>query len=381
MENLNGNGQFFYDKRSQNLYVKPLDPVTSISKTFHIGRQENIFEIKQARINNLTVRDLEIDLANRYGIGVWWQGDKQIQGSVLVENNTFIGNAYSAVCLSGGMNYDMIAIRNNTIRQSGAEGIYIGKYATRKSLDISDNRIGDPSDPSFGWAGAGPTSAFNGDGIDIKKGNRNVTISRNTIRNLTSGGCGICSHSSALIIDNFIEKVRLPGTFSAGIFVDIDDLNAITTIKHNRILMDEGHGISVRGNLELHPPLIIEGNDLVLSADTSCSHIIFSVMHSQHVKIIGNKFSGGAYGVSFDAEPYPPVDYLVRDNLFFKLSKSLFYFSQSGIADLKGLSVESNQVCSSSPAYIEWKSGVKVREAKDVERALGVKSINEIKCQ
>jgi hypothetical protein len=385
LEELNGNGQFFYDKRSQNLYVKPLDPVTSLSNTFHIGRQENIFEIKQARINNLTVRDLEIALANRYGIGVWWQGDKQTQGSVLVENNTFIGNAYSAVCLSGSMSYDKIIIRNNTIRMSGAEGVYIGRHAARTAVELTDNIVGDPADSNFGWRGEGLTSSFNGDGLEVKTGNHGVLIARNTIRNLGYSGCGICTgSSSAMIIDNLIYDVRLPGTVwsqpSAGIFVDIDDQIGMPTIKHNKIYMSDASGIVVRGKATLHPPLIIEDNDIELAPNSKYAQIIFTAMNAWNIKIIGNRCKGGMYGLALAPVDYPPVGYLVRGNEFLMTSKSPFYFAQSMPSELKGLAMDSNRVCKNSPAIIEWKSRTSDTTIAEARKVLGPKSIFETAC-
>ena len=383
LDQLTGPGQFYYNKGNQYLYLRPFDASFSGTESLYVGRQDNIVEIKHAHIDRLVVRDLEISLANKYGVGVWWQGDQQTQGTVLVEGNTFVGNAYSAVCLSGSMNYERITVRNNTIRRSGAEGIYIGKYATRTALEIAGNSIGDPEDPSFGWAGAGPTSAFNGDGIDVKKGNHGAVITRNTIRHLTLGGCGICSHSSALIYDNSIADVTIPGAFPdmpAGIFLDIDDLYRVTAVRHNRILMSDGYGITVRGNLDLHPPLIVEDNDIVLKPDSRYSQIFIQIMNSHNVKILGNRCKGGSYGMVFPA-PYPAVDYLVRGNSFLNTSRGVFYFGQPGLDDLKGLQVQSNKVCSKAPSYIEWQSGARIKSLRAAGQALGPKSFLETDCR
>jgi hypothetical protein len=384
LNDLTGKGQFFYDKNTENLYVKPFDPVISPTKTIFIGQQENIFEIKHAQINNLTISDLEISLANRYGVGPWYQGDQMTQGNVLIENNIFIGNAFSAVCLSGSMSYERIIIRNNIIRMNGAEGVYIGKFAARTALEIVDNKIGDPKDAMFGWAGAGPTSAFNGDGIDVKNGNRGVLIARNIIRHLTSGGGGICLHSSGLIVDNTIQNVSLPGTVWTsppnGIFVDIDDLNELPVIKRNKISLSKAAGIVVRGNGKLHPPLLIEDNDIELTAENPHAQIIFTAMNSQNVKIIGNRCRGGTYGLALAPVDYPPVGFFIEKNDFLNTSKSPFYFSQYGPDQLQGLVMASNRVCEDSSVFIEWKGRKSDKTIEDAKKVLGPKSILEIPC-
>jgi hypothetical protein len=385
IDELRGNGQFYYDKPSQNLYIKPLDPVNSLGKTFYVGRQENVIEIKHARIDRLVVRDLEITLANRYGIGVWWQGDKERQGSVLVENNTFIGNAFSAVCLSGFMSYDRITIRNNTIRMSGCEGIYIGRYAARTAVEITGNTIGDPADSNYGWRGAGPTSSFNGDGILVKTGNRGLLIAENTIRHLT-GYCGICFGSGdALITKNLIQDVRMPGSAypvaAAGIYTDIDDRLGVPVIKGNRISMSDASGIHIRGNYDLHPPMIVEENDIMLTPSNPNAQIEFTVMNSHNVEIKGNHCRGGAYGFALAANPpYPPVAFLVKGNDFLMTSASPFYFAQPGPGDLKGMTTISNKVCKGSPVYIEWKSGARVSTMAGAKSVLGPNSIIEAPC-
>lgn len=380
LEELNGKGRFFYDKRSQYLYVKPLDPVVSLTKTFYLGRQENVVEIRHAWVNRLVVRDLEIALANRYGIGVWWQGDKVLQGDVLVEKNHFIGNAFSAVCLSGGMNYGRIDIRSNVIRMSGAEGIYIGRNTARSAVVITDNLVGDPGDDNFGWHGEGPDSAFNGDGIEVKTGNRGVLIARNTIRNLGYSGCGICTgSSSALISDNLIENVKLPGSVwtnpAAGIFLDIDDSFGVPTVRHNRIRLKEGCAIHVRGNAALHPPLVIEDNDIELAPSSPYAQILFSVVNSHDVRISGNRCRGGSYGLAFAPADDPPVNYLVEKNEFYRTSKSPFYFAQSMPSELRGLALSSNRVCGDAPAFIQWKSRPSDTTLAAAKRVLGPKSI------
>lgn len=384
LDRLTDKGQFYYNKHSQNLYVKPLDPAVS-SKTFFVGRQENVFEIRCSQINNLTIRDLEISLANRYGIGPLWQGDKATQGSVLIENNTFIGNAFSAVCLSGAMSYDRIDIRNNIIRMSGAEGIYIGRNAARTAVEITGNIVGDPADPDFGWRGEGPESAFNGDGIEVKTGNAGVLIAGNTLRNLGYSGCGICTGStSALITDNLIQGVSLPGSKwtnpSAGIFVDMDDAIGTPVIRRNRIFLSAAAGIHVRGNAVLHPPLVIEENEIELTPENQNAQIIFSVLNSRNVKITGNKCRGGAYGLAFVPADDPPVGYVVKGNDFLKTSKSIFYFAQPSPAQLKGLTMKSNSICKTSPMIIEWKSSPAISTIPAAKRLFGPESIQGISC-
>ncbi|HET6513540.1 MAG TPA: right-handed parallel beta-helix repeat-containing protein [Thermodesulfovibrionales bacterium] len=378
-------GRFYYDKRSQTLFIKPLNPDSALTKTFFVGRQENVVEIKHAHIDRLVVRDVEIALANRYGIGVWWQGDKMTQGSVLVENNMFVGNAFSAVCLSGYMNYDRIAIRNNTIRMSGAEGIYIGKNAARTAVEITGNVVGDLHDGNFGWRGEGPTSAFNGDGIEVKTENVGVLIRGNTIRHLAISGCGICTGSgSALITENVIEDIRLPGSKwlspAEAIFVDIDDRLGVPTIRHNRIVLSEAAGIHVRGNMKLQPPLVIEDNYIELTPTNPNVQILFSVMNSHNIKIIGNKCTGGAYGLVFAPADDPAYDYYVRDNDFLNTAVAPFYFAQPGAAEFKRLFVSSNRVCGNSHVFIEWKNGVKVTTIADAHKVLGPNSLVATRC-
>jgi hypothetical protein len=383
LNDLTGKGQFFYDKSSNNLYVKPLDPVTSLSKTLYVGQQDNIFLIKHAQINNLTIRGLEISLANRYGVGPWWQGDKMTQGSVLIENNTFIGNAFSAVCLSGNMSYDKILIRNNTIRMNGAEGIYIGRFAARSSVQLTENIVGDHKDSNFGWRGEGKNSAFNGDGLEVKTGNKGVLIARNSIRNLS--GCGICTgSSSAVIIDNQIHGIKMPGAVwtspVAAIFVDIDDQNGLPIIKGNKVFVSEAAGIHVRGNGTLHPPLLIEDNDITLAAANPNAQIIFTAMNSQNVKIVGNRCRGGVYGLALAPVDYPPVGFFVEKNEFLNTSKSPFYFSQYGPAQLQGLVMDSNRVCEDSSVFIEWKGRDSDKTIEDAKKVLGPNSILEVPC-
>lgn len=385
-DDLTGNGQFYYDKSTQKLYIKPLDPVNSLKTPLYVGRQENIIEIKHARIDRLVVRDLEISLANRYGIGVWWQGDKMTQGSVMVENNKFIGNAFSAVCLSGGMSFDQITIQNNTIRMNGAEGIYIGKYAARTTVEINNNRIGDPKDSNFGWRGEGPKSAFNGDGIDIKSGNYGVVITGNMVQKL-KGLCGICTGSgTSIITNNVIKNVLMPGSAlpmpAAGIFVDIDDDFGVPQIKSNKIRMSDAAGIHVRGKYTLHPPAVIEDNDIELAPSNPNAQIVFTVMNAQHVKIKGNRGKGGAYGLAFAATPaYPPTAYTVEGNEFLNVSKSPFFFAQSGPGDLKDMMMKSNRVCKGAPTFIEWKSRENVKTRTSAKRVLGSNSVVEVSCQ
>lgn len=378
-------GSFYYDIQGQKLYVYPFDADAFPTKRIWVGRQDNIVEIRSLRITDLTVHDLEIDLSNRYGIGPWWQGDKQTQGTIIVENNDFVGNAFSAVCLSGGMSFERILIRNNRIRKNGAEGIYIGKYVGRKAVEITNNEIGDPADNNFGWRGEGPRSAFNGDGLEVKTGNRGVLIGSNQVRNLT-GYCGICTGSSdALVVNNDIEDIRMPGSerpaVAAGIYFDIDDNFSVITVKGNRMKLSEADGIHVRGNYELHPGAVIENNNIELTSDNPNAQIKFTVMNSQHVRIISNRASGGAFGLAFDAVPaYPPIDYVVTDNEFLNTGCP-FFFSHAEARELSDLKLEANKVCTDSPVYIQWKSGEKVTSFSAAEKLLGEKSIVEQKCQ
>ena len=378
-------GSFYYNTQGQKLYVRPFDADAFPKKRIWVGRQDNIVELRSLQITDLTVRDLEISLSNRYGIGPWWQGDKQTQGTIIVENNNFIGNAFSAVCLSGGMSFERILIRNNRIRKNGAEGIYIGKHVGRKAVEITNNEVGDPVDKNFGWRGEGPQSAFNGDGIEVKTGNRGVLIGSNRIRNLT-GYCGICTGSSdALVIDNEIADIRMPGSewpaAAAGVYFDVDDSFGVIKVVENRMKLSEADGIHVRGKYDLHPGAVIEANDIELTADNPNAQIEFTVMNSRNVQIISNRGSGGAYGLAFNAAPaYPPVGYVIVGNEFLNTTISPFFFSQNNGEDLNDLKLEANKVCTDSPVFIQWKSGEKVNSFSVAKKLLGEKSIVGQKC-
>jgi len=145
--------------------------------------------------------------------------------------------------------------------------------------------------------------------------------------------------------------------------------------------LSEADGIHVRGNYELYPGAVIENNNIELTSDNPNAQIKFTVMNSQHVRIISNRASGGAFGLAFDAVPaYPPIDYVVTDNEFLNTGCP-FFFSHTEARELSDLKLEANKVCTDSPVYIQWKSGEKVTSFSAAEKLLGEKSIVEQKCQ
>jgi len=358
-------GCFSYNKKQKKLYINLINKNIS-GKNFYAGSSENIIELQSVQINNLIVEDLEISLANRYGIGPWWQGDKKEQGIIAISNNTFIGNAFSAICLSGGMNFEKIFITNNTIRMNGAEGIYIGPNISRNKLNIINNQIGTNIFEGFGWRGEGSNSAFNGDGIDVKKGNINTTIEGNIIKNLNPSGCGICYHSSGAIIkNNKIENIVLDNaTWPSGIMADIDDNNGISIISNNIISGSNMYGINVRGKADIAPPLIIETNQINLSPENPFSQIGFTAMNTANVTIKKNIGTGGAQGVKLTGSR--PNNLTITDN-HFGHTKSAFYFSSS---ELSGLFTNLNYICNDKESYIEWINGQKEKDQSSITRYL-----------
>jgi len=346
-------GSFSYSIKKQRLYIRPLND-TILGKSFYIGQQENIIEIQHANIDSLVIQDLDISLANRYGIGPWWQGDVVSQGDITIKNNLFIGNAFSAICLSGGMPYNNIVIDKNMIRENGAEGVYIGKHIAKQSLKITNNVIGSEIQDSFGWRGEGPTSAFNGDGIDIKLGNRQVLVEGNIIRNLNIG-TGISYHSGdSIITNNVIRDVGMSGgRWPAGIMVDIDDDYGTSVISSNHIQVNESYGINVRGKAAIGPPLIIEKNWIELSSDNPFSQIGFTAMNSANVTIKNNKGTGGFYAIKMTG--MSPNNIVIKDNNWGHVNNFIFLPN----SQLSGLRIFNNYFCKGVSSYIEWGNLVK----------------------
>jgi len=368
-------GTFTYNKIEQRLYIKPINN-TIQGKNFYIGQQENIIQIEHAEFERLVISDLEISLANRYGIGPWWQGDEMVQGDIVIKNNLFIGNAFSAVCLSGGMQYDNILIDNNIIRENGAEGIYIGKHAAKVSLTITNNQLGSEQQDSFGWRGEGPTSAFNGDGIDIKYGNRKVRVASNLIKNL-HGTCGICYGSGDSIIENnVIKNIGMQGDrWPAGIMADINDDYGTSTIKSNIIKGDNMYGINVRGKATIGPPLVIEQNWIELPKDSEYAQIGFTAMNAANVIIKSNNGTGGKHAMRMLG--MSPNNIKVFDNNFGSI-QTPFYLSSS---KLTGLTVLRNYFCIGSTSFIEWINGEKELNLVRSNQYLGASdSMNEKNC-
>lgn len=358
-------GSFTYKKDRQQLYIRPYSNNIN-KKQLYVGQHENIIQINHARINSLQIEDLEISLANRYGIGPWWQGDKLRQGNILVRNILFYGNAFSAVCLSGGMTYDNIVIHNNIIRNNGAEGIYIGKKIALQSLKITNNQIGLPQDDNFGWRGEGENSAFNGDGIDVKQGNRNVLIAGNGIINL-NGYCGICYNSGDSIIENnTIENIYMPnGLWPAGIITDINDNYNTSIIRNNNIKGSLMHGINIRGKANIAPPIRITNNIIDIAPNSIFSQIIFSARNTANVTIDNNTGDGGNYAVKLTG--MSPHNIHIRHNNFGHINTPWYMSSNR----LDGFYASNNIICSGSQQYLEWINGTKEKNLRTANNYLG----------
>lgn len=369
-------GTFVYNKSKQKLYIRPVDDFLD-NKIIRVGHQENIFQIEHAHVDNLVIDGLNISQANRYGLGVWWQGDSVVQGSVNITNNEFIGNGFSAVCLSGNMKYDSIVVANNVIRRNGAEGIYIGKNATKVKLEITDNIIGATDEDDFGWRGEGAKSAFNGDGIDVKYGNRGVLIARNRITNLT-GYCGVCYGSGDSVIEgNTIENIHIDqGSWPAGIMADIDDNYGTSIIRGNTIKGAEMYGINVRGKASIGPALVIDNNNIRLTSNNPFSQIGFTAMNSANVTIKNNNGSGGDKGLYVSG--MQPKNFKFFNNTL-NVVKTPLAFSNS---KLKGLTAYDNYFCRGANSYILWGNGVKEKDLSVTNKYLAnVRGLVEINCQ
>lgn len=352
-------GTFYFDKKTQAVYMNPFDGKDPNGRQFIVGNQNHVIELQDNDITRLTIENLEVSYANRYGISPWWQGASAQHGEVMIANCLFIGNAFSAIAFSGKASYESININNNVIRMNGAEGIYIGPYSARTGLLVSDNMIGDQGDGEFGWRGEGPKSAFNGDGIDVKHGNRGVIIQRNTVTHLTGGyGIGILSGGS-LVENNIIADILMPDGESAGIYVDVDDKLGLTTIRNNNISGSKLNGIVVRGSAKIHPPVLVEGNNINLTAGNPFSQIGLTSRNNENITIRFNRGSGGGYGIYLYGDS--PRNVIIENNLVLHTNTAWWIDPTM----LNGLTVKRNSVCRNISTFIEWRTGKKVHDLLD----------------
>jgi len=345
-------GKFWFDK-DNNLLCIDQDPSNG-SGDYIIGSKNHVIELQNVSSISVNISDIDISYANRYGVSPWWQGGFVDYGDIDINNVYFYGNAFSAIALSGNATYGIISIANNTIRENGAEGIYIGIAAARESLIIRENKIGDKDDAQFGWRGEGAGSAFNGDGIDIKYDNKNVMITGNIVVN-TNGAHGITSQSSGTIIShNFVINPRLDGEpNNAAISADIQgDIAGDTIIEHNTIEVTEAHGIALRGAYDLDPRVIVRDNHIMIHGDKGYSQIALVSYNNSNILIESNKGAGGTYGFYIYGED--PVNLTVSDNKFFGVVTAMY----TTLNDISGMTMRDNYVCDTTGTVVNWRNAV-----------------------
>lgn len=369
-------GSFFYDKPSQKICLIPYDGRDPRTVTMLIGNRNHIIELQQVKGINLEVRDMELSYANRFAISPWWQGGAVSYGSVVIENCEFIGNAFSAIALSGSATYDRVLIANNRIIENGAEGIYIGVNAVSNQIDIVDNRIGDANDVWFGWRGEGVASAFNGDGIDVKHGNRRVSILRNKVTNVD--GLGVTTQSGGSILtDNIVINAHLAGALTACLSADVQgrDADLQTIISRNRIYGSKCNGIVLRGDAVLAPPVRVEDNEISLIGNYGAAQINLESMNNANMTIRNNRGEGGAYGLYVYG--MPPQNMRVENNKFYGVERALYIMPNK----LEGMSLVGNEVCETTSIIIEWRNGELVTDLTAALKRLNASGgIRRIQC-
>ena len=358
-------GTFYYDKKKQELYIKPKGEQNPNGQTFIVGSQNHVVELERDDVDALSIKDLEISYANRYGISPWWQGAHARHGTVEISHCLFVGNAFSAIAFSGRATYERLNIHHNIIRSNGAEGIYIGPNSARGQASIADNIIGSKSDEEFGWRGEGAHSAFNGDGIDIKPGNHGVVVQRNTITNITGGyGIGILSGGS-LVEDNIISDVHIPHGETSGIYVDVHDSFGLATVRHNAISGSQSYGIVVRGSTELRPAALIENNSIILSSDNPYAQMWLTSRDKKRITVRLNRGRGGAYGIYMSGDS--PSHVIIQDNQLLH-AKTAWRIDPG---KLEGLTAHRNAVCMETLSIIEWRGGDRVQDMRRAKEILG----------
>lgn len=142
-----------------------------------------------------------------------------------------------------------VTIRNNTIHDTYGEGIYIGGwYSLAPGVGAGDTLLID-SNTVYNMGIRG----HQGDGIDIKDGWTNVTVTNNTIYEVTSsahtdgvngGEHGIILNSAALIANNFIYNMNSVGIVLAGYYSKYDGFWTGTIIRNNVVVncgVDDGY--------------------------------------------------------------------------------------------------------------------------------------------
>jgi hypothetical protein len=316
---LDDSGRFYYDLPARILYVFPLEG-TDLPYDVLIGSKPHILEFQQTNVERVVIDGLELSFANEYAIGFWYQGSGTKNGSLKIANCLITGNAYQAIHIGGTNTFKDVDILNNTITANGNEGIYIGyikgkekgEVVTRQ-LRVSGNSIGGGG---FGWRGEGPSSAANGEGIDIKRGIVSAIIDHNTVFDLTAQ-YGIGAQSSNIIIEhNTIRDVQMWGTTQessvAGIFLDAYDNKGTTVVRGNTITTPGTHGIVIRGDADLRPRFEIYDNDVLVEAPFS--PFAFTSQNITNTLIRNNRTKGGRAGLAILKPCCPPADVDVHDN-------------------------------------------------------------------
>ena len=262
-------------------------------------------------------------------------------GDIDIYNNTFIGNAYSAICFSGTNRFDNVMISKNSILDNGAEGIYIGKDNTANYLTIEGNLIKSTGSNTFGWNGEGYKTSFNGDAIDVKEGNSTVLIKNNEIRNI-NGMYGISSKSSNTTIEyNYISNIYLEGSEQVtGILADAQELEGSFIIRNNYINTDKSHGIVVRGMRNTNVNVEIYNNTVTVGKEAPYTSIGFLSLNNKNISTYDNNFSGGYYGLRIVGEI--PVNVSIKNN-YFSNAKIPFSIASN---TLNNITIEHNSLCS-----------------------------------
>ncbi len=330
-------GQFFHDRNTGYVYINYQSNENPSTNIFLIGSQQHIIELTDTYLDDIVIKNLKISYSNRFGIAPWYQSGNRTYGSITIQDNIFLGNAYSAVALSGTNTFQDVNIINNTIRNNGAEGIYIGKNNTRNEVRILENTIGDKADTFFGWRGEGNDSAFNGDGIDIKTGNNLVLIQNNIIENLT-GGFGISSQTGNTLIEgNIIRDIHLEDSDSvAAIEADPQDNIGPFVIRNNTISSIKSHGITVRGSKLADCLIIVQHNMIEIQERGEYSQIGLTSENNTNIHVLENNGTGGKYGLFVKGET--PKSTKIINNFFQDSLFSMVIIPQNQL----GLTLEGN---------------------------------------
>jgi parallel beta-helix repeat protein len=200
--------------------------------------------IERNTIRDLTYRDAEGEIVNRYANGLIVNADDLVvrwnhidtvdrtglkptddeRTNILIENNTIIDPGWAGINPQGGSN---ITIRDNTITDAGTIGISITNAEpseVRSNITIEDNVI-----TSAGYnapvAGAKAGMLLSGNASD-------VTVSGNTITDCNRFGIYILDVDDSTINDNVVSGSNNYNVYIAG---DVSDFSDTVTLQDNTI--------------------------------------------------------------------------------------------------------------------------------------------------